>query len=114
MKRIAVLLGLLAVIGLFPAGLGAQGKTKPTGAKQGGGSGQTSNPPATGNHEEIRRLQEQLHQLQRELKDHQHLLKEAQKNKDRQAAELQQREIRRIQEEIRRVEQKIRELSHGR
>jgi peptidoglycan hydrolase CwlO-like protein len=115
MKRAAVILGLVTAIGVFPAGLGAQGKTKPAG-KTGGTSGQTttSNPPSAGNREEAKRLHEQLQQLQRELKDHEHLLKDARKAKDHQAAELQQREIKRIQEEIKRVEQKIHELSHGR
>ena len=110
MKRIAVVLGLLAAIGLFPADLGAQGKAKPAG-KTGGTSGQTTaaNAPANGNREEV----ERLHQLQRELKEHQQLLKDAKKAKDREAVELQQREIKRIQDEIKRLEQHIRDHQHG-
>jgi chromosome segregation ATPase len=113
MKRIAVVLGLLAVIGLFPAGVGAQTKTKPAG-KTGSSSGQTTSANTPANRDEAKRLHEQLQQLQRELKEHEHLLKEARKAKDHQAAELQQREITRIKDEIKRVEQRLSELQHGR
>jgi hypothetical protein len=105
MKRVAVLLGFLAVVALLPASAAGQGRPRPP---VGGGPSTTDNRP------EIQQLRQQLEQLHEELREHELLLREAMRARDRRAADLQHREIRRINSEIDRLARRLHDALRGR
>jgi len=105
MKRVTILLGLLAVVALLPASAAGQGRPIPP--ARGG-------PASTDSRPDLQQLRQQLEQLHQELRDHEQLLREAIRAHDRRAAEFQHREIRRINAEIDRLERRLHDALRGR
>jgi TolA-binding protein len=113
MRRVAVLIGFLAMVVLLPSRAAAQAKPKPPAGGHSGSAG-TTTTTSPENREELQQLRQQLQQLQHDVKAHEQLLKDAQRAHDRQAVELQQRELKRLKSEIERLDKRLRDLSHGR
>lgn len=101
MKRLVVILGLLAMVGTLPVSASAAQDRR---------TGQTSDQ----NSVELARLKEQLKKLQLELREHEQALREARRAGDRVAAAREASIIRKLKDEIAKIQKKIRELSRGR
>lgn len=116
MKRVVVVLGLVAIIGMSPAGLAAKGRVQAIGQRP-GQTGDITIGQSSGDRQQLRaeleRLRQELQRLQRELKAHEKALHEAQRAHDRVAAERESSIIKHIKDEIERIQHRIRELSHG-
>ncbi len=116
MKRMAVVLGLVALVGVFPTSAAAQARVRPGTGGAGSTVGQTTGNPQTPQErrQELQQLRQQLQRLQQQLRQHEAALRAARRDGDRTAAERENQAIRRLKTEIERVQNRIRLLTRGR